>query len=104
MSTFLVFTDMCQHVKNIELFGVPNPSREERRKLCHRPSGSSNQNHTLDFDSSEDDSVSICNTMLIIIIISFLIIYVWNCTACCVIVIVMLLSLLFDLSIRFVNL
>ncbi|XP_029168414.1 uncharacterized protein DDB_G0288739-like [Nylanderia fulva] len=51
-----IFTDMCQHVKNIELFGVPNPSREERRKLCHKPSGSSNQSHTLDFNSSEDDS------------------------------------------------
>lgn len=63
MSKFLVFTDMCQHVKNIELFGVPNPSREERRKLCYRPSGSSDQSHTIDFDSSEDDSVSICNSI-----------------------------------------
>lgn len=64
MSKFLVFTEMCQHVKNIELFGMPNPSREERRKLCYRPSGSSNQSHhTLDFDSSKNDSVSICNSM-----------------------------------------
>ncbi|XP_071580898.1 uncharacterized protein [Temnothorax nylanderi] len=54
------FIDMCQHVKNIELFGVPNPSREERRKLCKKPSCSEPE----DLDSSDlDSSVQNNNTI-----------------------------------------
>ena len=62
---------MCQHVKNIELFGVPNSFREERRILCHNSSGS-NQGYILNLDP-EYDSVNICNNMFSNI---FLIIYI----------------------------
>lgn len=51
------FTDMCQHVKNIEFFGVPNPSREERRTLCKRSLSSDEENVSELNSSAEKDNI-----------------------------------------------
>lgn len=59
---FLVWTDMCQHVKNIEMFGVSNPSRKERRKLCRK--SSSSQGLQSDTETSGDENHSAINNSI----------------------------------------
>lgn len=53
---FLVWTDMCQHVKNIKMFGVPNPSREERRKFCQKSGSDHRKSDAETSDETEDVS------------------------------------------------